>query len=336
MRLMKNLTIIPLVALLFSLAGLGCKNPLTAYTRQYRCEISGLPEPVTADDYVDRGYKHYQDNNYKNDASDCALNACAEAVRLDPKNAAAWYCRASMYRDKGERDKALADADEAIRLKPDQAQYYALRALLYGDKDMWDKGLADITKKIELHGSDATHYDYASRGNFFYKLGKYEDSVKDYSEAIRLKPDYRYYYSDRARVYEKLGKTDLADEDKKKSNELELAEKNKDVAETPSAGVKTGDIKTISGGVLNDKAISLATPVYPPAARAVKASGAVNVDVFVDIKGEVTAASAVSGHPLLRMAAVHAARATRFKPTIVNGSPVKVTGVLVFNFKPIE
>ncbi len=87
-------------------------------------------------------------------------------------------------------------------------------------------------------------------------------------------------------------------------------------------------------GVLNGKALKLALPAYPPAARAVRASGAVNVQVTIDEQGNVASASAVSGHPLLRAAAEDAARASTFSPTMLSGVPVKVTGVIVFNFVP--
>lgn len=88
----------------------------------------------------------------------------------------------------------------------------------------------------------------------------------------------------------------------------------------------------ISGGVLNDKAISLPQPPYPPAARAVKAAGTVVVQVTFDENGKVTKASAVSGHPLLRAAAVGAAYNAKFSPTKLGGQPVKVTGVINYNF----
>ncbi len=92
--------------------------------------------------------------------------------------------------------------------------------------------------------------------------------------------------------------------------------------------------RTISGGVLNGKAISLPKPPYPAAARSVNAAGSVSVQVLVDEKGEVVSANAVSGHPLLRPAAVQAARAARFTVTKLSGQPVKVSGVLTYNFSP--
>lgn len=90
--------------------------------------------------------------------------------------------------------------------------------------------------------------------------------------------------------------------------------------------------KTVSGGVVNGNAISLPQPIYPAPARAVGAKGAVNVSVTIDENGSVTSASATSGHPLLKQAAVAAARRARFKPTLLSGQAVKVTGIIIYNF----
>ena len=92
--------------------------------------------------------------------------------------------------------------------------------------------------------------------------------------------------------------------------------------------------KTVSGGVLNGKAISLPKPAYPPAAKAVRAGGSVSVQVLIDEEGRVVSASAVSGHPLLQQAAVAAARGARFSPTLLSGQAVKVSGVITYNFVP--
>jgi periplasmic protein TonB len=88
----------------------------------------------------------------------------------------------------------------------------------------------------------------------------------------------------------------------------------------------------ISGGVLNGKAISLPKPAYPPIARAAHASGTVVVQVLIDENGSVVSARAVSGHPLLQAVAVGAARQAKFSPTKLSGQPVKVTGVIQYNF----
>ena len=100
----------------------------------------------------------------------------------------------------------------------------------------------------------------------------------------------------------------------------------------PPAPVATPPRAPISGGVLNGKAISLPKPAYPPIARAAHASGTVVVQVLIDENGNVVSAHAVSGHPLLQAAAVGAARQAKFSPTKLSGQPVKVTGVIQYNF----
>ena len=102
----------------------------------------------------------------------------------------------------------------------------------------------------------------------------------------------------------------------------------------PSAGTSPRIPSQISGGVLNGIAMNLPRPPYPPAARAVRASGAVTIQVLIDEDGKIFSASAVSGHPLLRAAARQAACGAEFSPTLLMGNPVKVSGLITYNFAP--
>jgi TonB family protein len=97
----------------------------------------------------------------------------------------------------------------------------------------------------------------------------------------------------------------------------------------PAPGAKK---TVISGGVLNGKAVSKPQPAYPPIAKAAGASGTVTVQILVDEEGNVVSAAAVSGHPLLQQAAVAAAREAKFSPTLLSGQPVRVSGVVTYNF----
>jgi TonB family protein len=87
-----------------------------------------------------------------------------------------------------------------------------------------------------------------------------------------------------------------------------------------------------SGGVLASSAINRVEPAYPPLAKAARVSGAVVVEVMTDEDGNVTSARALSGHPLLKDAAVAAAQEWRFTPTKLSGEAVKVIGTITFNF----
>jgi len=100
----------------------------------------------------------------------------------------------------------------------------------------------------------------------------------------------------------------------------------------PGGAIGSYTSAMIRGGVLNGKASSLPVPQYPQIAKAAHASGNVTVDVTVDEDGNVIAAKAVSGHPLLQAASVAAARNAKFAPTKMSGQPVKVQGVLIYTF----
>lgn len=87
-----------------------------------------------------------------------------------------------------------------------------------------------------------------------------------------------------------------------------------------------------SSGVLAGEAIRKPQPFYPPQAKAARVSGPVVVEVTVDESGNVIEAHAVSGHPLLKDAAVSAARGWKFSPTKVSGEPVKIVRTITFEF----
>ena len=90
----------------------------------------------------------------------------------------------------------------------------------------------------------------------------------------------------------------------------------------------------ISGGVMNGRASNLVKPAYPPDAREAGASGQVEVRIVIDETGNVIWAKTISGHPLLRRAAEDAAWQTKFPVIKLSGNPVKVSGVLLYNFVP--
>lgn len=99
-------------------------------------------------------------------------------------------------------------------------------------------------------------------------------------------------------------------------------------------GLNTGDLREIakSKGILNFDAVYLEKPKYPAAARYAKASGVVYVQVIIDEKGNVESAKAIEGHPLLYQACEEAAKKAKFKPTLAQGNPVKISGKIIYNF----
>ncbi|MCI0663056.1 MAG: energy transducer TonB [Acidobacteria bacterium] len=88
----------------------------------------------------------------------------------------------------------------------------------------------------------------------------------------------------------------------------------------------------VSGGVLKTLASKKVEPEYPSSAAAAGVQGEVSVSITISETGKVIEAEVIKGHSLLRDAALQAARQWLFKPTELSGVPVKVIGVLTFNF----
>ncbi|MDM7923293.1 MAG: energy transducer TonB [Pyrinomonadaceae bacterium] len=88
----------------------------------------------------------------------------------------------------------------------------------------------------------------------------------------------------------------------------------------------------INGGVVDGRALSLPKPAYPVLARANRAQGTLKVSILIDENGKVIAAGTENGHPLLHESARDAACKARFSPTLVEGKPVRVSGVLTYHY----
>jgi protein TonB len=102
--------------------------------------------------------------------------------------------------------------------------------------------------------------------------------------------------------------------------------------EPPSAPEINQTPRRVSGEVLQGKALRKVKPAYPAIARSIHANGPVQVMVMIAEDGRVIEATAISGNPVLRRAAVEAARQWLFTPTTLSNVPVKVQGLLTFNF----
>jgi TonB family protein len=96
--------------------------------------------------------------------------------------------------------------------------------------------------------------------------------------------------------------------------------------------VKPPTIRNVSQGVLLATAVSLPQPLYPPMAKQIRIQGSVTVQILVNEEGRVISAQTMSGHPMLVAAAKEAALRARFTTTKLSGVPVKVQGLITYNF----
>lgn len=99
--------------------------------------------------------------------------------------------------------------------------------------------------------------------------------------------------------------------------------------EATSSSKPTGPIEA---GSLLPYVTRQSAAVYPPAARTLRTTGVVRVDVLIDEEGNVSEVQKASGPSLLQNSAKEAIRRWKFKPFEINGQPVQATGFINFNF----
>ena len=104
------------------------------------------------------------------------------------------------------------------------------------------------------------------------------------------------------------------------------------IGEPPPAPDPPKPPKVVSKGVITSQALSLPKPNYPETAKRMRIQGTVSVQVLIDEEGRVISAKAVSGSPFLLIEAQKAALQARFSPTRLGDNPVKVSGVITYNF----
>ena len=90
--------------------------------------------------------------------------------------------------------------------------------------------------------------------------------------------------------------------------------------------------RVVSKGVITSQATYLPKPIYSEIAKRLHIQGTVSVQVLVDEQGRVISAKAVSGSSFLVPEAQKAALQARFSPTLLSGQPVKVSGLITYNF----
>ena len=110
-----------------------------------------------------------------------------------------------------------------------------------------------------------------------------------------------------------------------------VKEEPKPIVVTP-APEAAKDTSPLAVGSLIGFATKQASPVYPAAAKTIRATGVVKVEVTISEKGDVAEVQKTSGHQMLQAAAADAIRKWKFKPFVRGGLPVKATGFVNFNF----
>jgi tetratricopeptide (TPR) repeat protein len=209
---------------------------------------------------------------------DKAIADLTKAIQLDQQYYLAFAVRASAFRIKGRYDKAMEDLNEAIRLDSNKSLAYRFRGIVHLRCQDYDKALEDLDKAIRIDPKDADAYfdriDYHltmghlnaalqdaevviqfnpksatamfHRGLVWQKRFEWENSIKDFDEAIRLDSEYVKAYALRAIVRAtcsdlKFRDADKAYEDAKRACDLSLWKSTFALAAYAAACAAKGD-----------------------------------------------------------------------------------------------
>jgi TonB family protein len=92
-------------------------------------------------------------------------------------------------------------------------------------------------------------------------------------------------------------------------------------------------VLAIGGDVKPVQILSRVPPVYPPLARKESVSGDVVIRVQVEADGSVSSMKVISGHALLRQAAMDALRTWKYQPAMLDGKPVAMQTTVTVQFR---
>jgi tetratricopeptide (TPR) repeat protein len=137
-----------------------------------------------------------------------ALANYTEAIKFDPQNDEAYYCRALVKDEILDYDGAIADYSEAIYLNSHYTNAYVGRGFVRALKNQLDGAIADFTEGIRL---DPSHADaYIGRGTVRQAQNELDGAIADFTEFICLNPQYASAYNNRGNARKAKGDLDGA------------------------------------------------------------------------------------------------------------------------------
>jgi len=142
-----------------------------------------------------------------------AVSACIAHYQ-----ASRYYDRGRALGDKFDRKGAIAEYTKAIEIDPTYVKAYLNRGMERGAIDDHEGAIADLTRVIELDPS--VMQAYLSRGAERIFTKDDDGALADFTKTIELDPRQPAAYNNRAIVYKRQGKFDLAAADEKKAHEL--------------------------------------------------------------------------------------------------------------------
>ncbi len=173
-------------------------------------------DPRAANAHTERAWR-FNDS----EQLDPAIQLCNLALKLDDRCVRALICRANANTKKGAVSLAVADLDRAATIEPNNYLIYVDRSWAWGTGGEFNKALADAEKAISMESEKAE--GFYQRGAAYEGMKDYDSALADFTKAIDLagdNPEYPWPLIERGRVYQQLGKEELAKKDFERARKL--------------------------------------------------------------------------------------------------------------------
>jgi TonB family protein len=92
----------------------------------------------------------------------------------------------------------------------------------------------------------------------------------------------------------------------------------------------------VGGNVAQANLVTKVTPEYPPQAKEARIQGVVQFEATIGLDGHIDSLHLVSGPPPLVTAAMQAVQQWVYRPTLLNGNPVRVITTIDVNFTLVQ
>jgi TonB family protein len=98
-----------------------------------------------------------------------------------------------------------------------------------------------------------------------------------------------------------------------------------------TAGLAQAEVRLSTADAMS-AAVVKATPSYPVIAKQMRVTGKVEVEVTIDVHGNVSDIKMLSGNALFSQSVIDALKRWRFTPAVQDGAPATAVAVLSFTF----
>jgi tetratricopeptide (TPR) repeat protein len=124
--------------------------------------------------------------NFERGAFDEAIAEFSQALKLDPKLAAALYNRGHTFVKMGRFDEAMSDLDAALLVEPALIQAYVARGDIWHKRGDSDRAMHEYDTAHEIAPQNPVVL--ACRGYTWFRQQNYERALADFEQALKLNP----------------------------------------------------------------------------------------------------------------------------------------------------